>query len=236
MTEAFKHAADIEAATPINSSTSPTPGELPTWARDEAYRLVCENSWGWEESASDELTSDQEQHVEWLASELVKIVAERLPLTDAGEVEGRDYRAWQDAEKALEASQAEVERLRTENAALLKQWNDLDNRTERQHREWNEKLTASQSSLAAAERERDEWKRQHDRVLSQAQKDFDRAAMADTYEQWLLDLGQISGCGHVDERLPRCIEEAFAKECERAAAASTKSQRGRDDNSAIRRR
>ena len=69
------------------TATPPTPGELPTWARDEAYRLVCENSWGWEESASDELTSDQEQHVEWLAGELVKIVAERLPLPDAGEVE-----------------------------------------------------------------------------------------------------------------------------------------------------
>jgi hypothetical protein len=38
-----------------------------------------------------------------------------------------------------------------------------------------------------------------------------RAELADTYEQWLLDIGKLSGCGHVDERLPQCIEEHVAE-------------------------
>lgn len=36
--------------------------------------------------------------------------------------------------------QAEVQQLREDNAALVKQWNDLDQRTERQHREWTAKM------------------------------------------------------------------------------------------------
>ncbi len=48
-------------------------------------------------------------------------------------------------------------------------------------------------------------------VRWQAQKDNLRAELADTYEQWLLDIGKLTGCGHVDERLPRCIEEEFEK-------------------------
>ena len=64
--------------------------------------------------------------------------------------------------------------------------------------------------LAEVTRERDAWKRQHDMIISVARIDSLRAEDAERYEQWLLDLGRISGCGHVDERLPRCIEEAFA--------------------------
>lgn len=75
------------------------------------------------------------------------------------------------------------------------------------------------SALSALRGERDAWKAQHDAVLSQARKDNLRAEDADRYEQWLLDLGRISGCGHVDENLPRCIEQAFeAMRDERGAA------------------
>jgi hypothetical protein len=48
-------------------------------------------------------------------------------------------------------------------------------------------------------------------VRSQAQKDNMRADLCDTYAQWLLDIGKLIGCGHLDERLPRCIEEEFWK-------------------------
>lgn len=81
--------------------------------------------------------------------------------------------------------------------------------------------------LSEAKRDRDSWKRQHDMVLAQAQKDNLRAEDADRYEQWLLDLGRISGCGHVDERLPRCIEEAF--EAERQSHAATQDQLAKYD-------
>lgn len=70
-------------------------------------------------------------------------------------------------------------------------------------------LTALRQRLEEAERERDGWHRQHDMVLAQARKDNLRAEQADQYEQWLLDLGKLSGCEHLDDRLPQCIEEAF---------------------------
>lgn len=85
--------------------------------------------------------------------------------------------------------------------------------------------------------ERDQWKKQHDRVLSQAQRDFDRGHMADQYEQWLLDLGRISGCGHVDERLPRCVEEVFEAERSRYTelvdALCSKSWARRNDHASV---
>lgn len=54
--------------------------------------------------------------------------------------------ARQNAE-ALAAERVEVERLRGENAALVKQWNDLDARNEQRHREWNATLTAKDAEI-----------------------------------------------------------------------------------------
>lgn len=82
-----------------------------------------------------------------------------------------------------------------------------------------EQLAALTAKLAEAEKERDAWKRQHDAVLSQARKDNLRAEDADRYEQWLLDIGRHCGCGHVDERLPRCIDEHVAALESQLAAA-----------------
>ena len=48
-------------------------------------------------------------------------------------------------------------------------------------------------------------------VRSQARNDNMRADLCDTYSQWLLDIGKLCGCGHLDERLPRCVEEEFEK-------------------------
>ena len=44
-----------------------------------------------------------------------------------------------------EARGSETERLLEENAALLKQWNDLDQRTEKRHREWNAEVERLQA-------------------------------------------------------------------------------------------
>ena len=59
-------------------------------------------------------------------------------------------------------------------------------------------------------KERDGWKKTHDLVLHQAQKDNLRAEQADQFEQWLLDIGKLIGCEHVDERLPCCIRDELA--------------------------
>ena len=40
------------------------------WAIDESYRIVCEHAWGWDENGSDDLTDDQQEHVNALALEL----------------------------------------------------------------------------------------------------------------------------------------------------------------------
>lgn len=40
----------------------------------------------------------------------------------------------------------------------------------------------------------------------------DRAEMADRYESWLTDIGRSVGCGHIDERLPTCVEQALSEE------------------------
>lgn len=74
-------------------------------------------------------------------------------------------------------------------------------------------------ALDAAEKESAAWKRELDLVREVARKDNLRAEDADRYEQWLLDLGRISGCGHVDERLPVCIEQAFSNLAAKLAAA-----------------
>ena len=42
--------------------------------------------------------------------------------------------------EAFVALRNEVQQLREDNAAMLKQWNDLDQRTEKQHREWVSKM------------------------------------------------------------------------------------------------
>jgi hypothetical protein len=118
-------------------------------------------------------------------------------------------------------SQAELARLRAELEAvnaLGRQWgygqgeldDDLAGCLARRMESERAAREAAERRFATVTAERDGWKQQHDMVLSQARKDNLRAEDADRYEQWLLDLGRISGCGHVDERLPRCIEEAFA--------------------------
>lgn len=91
---------------------------------------------------------------------VIELVGNWAPLADTGEVERLRERIAQ-----LEHGDDVWEKYTTELEAVL-----LERAAEAK------KL---QSALAAAERERDEWKRQYDRVLSQAQKDFDRAAMAE---------------------------------------------------------
>lgn len=44
-------------------------------------------------------------------------------------------------------------------------------------------------------------------VRTQANRNADRAEMADRYELWMTDIGKSIGCGHVDERLARCVED-----------------------------
>ena len=46
-------------------------------------------------------------------------------------------------------------------------------------------------------------------IRTQALKDNIRAETADRYEQWLLDIGRVIGCGHLDEQLPNCIIRAL---------------------------
>ena len=81
-------------------------------------------------------------------------------------------------------------------------------------RRLQEQINAAQSTIRILTSERDA-------ILSQARKDNLRAEQADQYEAWLLDLGRISGCGHVDERLPRCISEAFEESQSLLQAANT---------------
>lgn len=35
-------------------------------------------------------------------------------------------------------------------------------------------------------------------------------ADADRFELWLQDIGKAIGCGHIDEQLPRCVEQRLA--------------------------
>lgn len=84
---------------------------------------------------------------------------------------------------------------------------------------FSEKVQIAIDAAAAAEKAA--HAAEMDLIRQQARKDNLRAEDADRYEQWLTDLGRISGCGHVDERLPRCIEEAFEQaEAERDVAVS----------------
>lgn len=46
-------------------------------------------------------------------------------------------------------------------------------------------------------------------VRTQARKDNARAEDADQYEQWLLEIGKVVGCSHLDEQLPNCIIKAL---------------------------
>jgi hypothetical protein len=50
----------------------PSERELPQWAIDEAYAIVCELPWGWEENASDELTPDEAWHQMELAKRIAR--------------------------------------------------------------------------------------------------------------------------------------------------------------------
>lgn len=63
------------------------------------------------------------------------------------------------AEKITEQAK-EIARLKEDNAALTKQWNDLDHRNEVRHREWSSQLTADRQAREKAERERDELRRE----------------------------------------------------------------------------
>lgn len=38
-----------------------------------------------------------------------------------------------------------------------------------------------------------------------------RAELCDTYERWLLDIGKVIGCDHLDNRLPSCIAQEFER-------------------------
>ena len=58
--------------------------------------------------------------------------------------------AREDAQAArLAELEAELAKVREENAALTKQWNDIDHRNEQRHREWNAQLTAARNELTA---------------------------------------------------------------------------------------
>lgn len=54
-------------------------------ARECAYKLITEHTWGWEENGLDDLTADQERHLEMLAKELA-LFASRIaaPPWDGG--------------------------------------------------------------------------------------------------------------------------------------------------------
>jgi hypothetical protein len=90
------------------------------------------------------------------------------------------------------------------------------------------KQTNACQLLAEARGEIERWKSQHDMVLRQARADNDRAHMADQYELWLTDLGRISGCGHIDDNLPRCIEQAFESVSNDLAEARERERRLRE--------
>lgn len=90
---------------------------------------------------------------------------------------------------------------------LLQDLVELANRASSQ----SAKLAEQERVIEGLTRELDGWKSQHDMILAQARKDNARAEDADRYELWLLELGKLSGCAHLDEGLPRCIEQAFEK-------------------------
>lgn len=76
--------------------------------------------------------------------------------------------------------------------------------------------------LAAAEAECSRVKHELDMVRSVARSDNLRAEDADQFEAWLLRLGKLSGCEHVDEQLPNCIEAAYQEMQDRLAAAEAR--------------
>ena len=77
---------------------------------------------------------------------------------------------------------------------------------------WDDKTGAAVcKECREAARNFDATKRELEMVRSQARTDNLRAEDADRYERWLEDIGKVIECGHIDERLPRCIEEEFGK-------------------------
>lgn len=89
-----------------------TRDKLDETCRMEAYRIVTENMWGWEENASDELTGDQEAHADMLAREL-----KSFALSHAADLEQQLTAAQQ----AKEAAEQRAEKAEREHEGTLKE-------------------------------------------------------------------------------------------------------------------
>jgi hypothetical protein len=78
-----KPAAPAPSGGLADQPAEPSERELPQWAIDEAYAIVCELPWGWEENASDELTPDEAWHQMELAKRIARHWRPAVPDTDA---------------------------------------------------------------------------------------------------------------------------------------------------------
>ena len=61
---------------------------------------------------------------------------------------------WRRRESRVESLAEMCEEKDQQNAALLKQWNDLDLRTEARHREWNEQLLEARAEIVTLKKQR----------------------------------------------------------------------------------
>lgn len=101
---------------------------------------------------------------------------------------------------------AEIDGLKARLAAVTRERDDLANRL-------RGSLALNREQIEACKRleaERDEARRETDLVRSEARKCFDAAERADHFERLLRSISQISGCEHIDERLPMCIRDHIA--------------------------
>lgn len=125
MARSIEHLAAAAVSAPTAApQPDKTPGQtfVPQWAMDEAYRLITEHTWGWEESASDDLTADQEQHWHDLAHELAEICERREAAAQAVTEQLRERLAEAERELAkwkehLIAANDDIERLRKQRTA-----------------------------------------------------------------------------------------------------------------------
>ncbi len=108
--------------------------------------------------------------------------------------------------QARDTAIAERDAARNESVALLKQWNDLDERTEKKHREWNEQL---QAALARAEKAERELRNREEGLASKKASCVDK-------------------CGHPAEFI--CEYEDGSRHCLECEAMKVwKAERERDD-------
>ena len=69
------------------------------------------------------------------------------------------------------------------------------------------RIAELQQQLAAATQESSGFKAESEAIRRLAREQDLKIDQLDSYERWLTDIGKAIGCGHIDDRLPRCVEE-----------------------------